>query len=147
MSDSEPTTRDGLPDFAPRFDTDLVKPYWESLARGELSLPCCSVCGAWQWYPFEFVKCHPEAHHEWKRVAATGRIFTFAKVARPFLPNADPKAPPYTAALVEIDGVPGVRIPALLVNFEGRTPRIGGRVRLHPLRRSTYTAPAFEPDE
>jgi uncharacterized OB-fold protein len=136
-----------LPDFPPRFDTNLVKPYWESLERGELSLPACSVCGAWQWYPFEFVKCHAEAHHDWKRVSPKGSIFTFTIVHRPFLPNANRKAPPYVAALVEIDGVAGARIPTFLVNLDGRAPRIGMRVRLCPVRRSTYTAPAFEPDE
>jgi uncharacterized OB-fold protein len=134
-----------LPDFPPRFDTPLVRPYWESLERGALSLPCCSVCGAWQWYPYEFVKCHAEATHVWKRVADTGTLFTFARVERPFLPNANPKAEPYHAALVEIDGVKGVRIPTFLVNLAGAEPRIGMRLRLRPVRRSTYTAPAFEP--
>jgi len=147
MSDSPPSNFADLPDFAPRFATNLVKPYWESLARGVMSLPACSVCGAWQWYPFEFVKCHAQAHHEWKRVSPRGTIFTFTTVHRPFLPNANPKAPPYVAALVEIDGVEGVRIPTFLVNLAGRAPRIGMRVRLHPVQRSTYTAPAFEPDE
>lgn len=137
---------DQLPDFAPRFDTDIVRPYWAALERGELMLPACSVCGEWQWYPFEFVKCHAEAHHEWRRVTPRGTVFTFTTVHRGFLPNAVPKAPPYVSALVELDGIAGVRIPTLLVNLGARRPTIGMRVRLHPLRRSTYTAPAFEPD-
>ena len=36
-----------LPDHSPRFDTDIVRPFWEALDRGEFQLPACSVCGAW----------------------------------------------------------------------------------------------------
>ena len=50
-----------LPDHPPRFDTDIVRPFWEALERGEFRLPACSVCGAWQWYPYDFVRCHDEA--------------------------------------------------------------------------------------
>jgi uncharacterized OB-fold protein len=138
---------DTLPDFPPRFDTDIVRPYWEAIARGGMALPSCSVCGTWQWYPYEFVKCHAEAVHVWRTVPNTGRIFTFSIVHRGFLPNALPKSPPYIAALVEIDGVEGPRIPTYLVNLGAREPAIGMRVRLCPQRRSTYTAPAFEPVE
>jgi uncharacterized OB-fold protein len=140
-----PRSSDGLPDFPPRLDNGLLRPYWASLERGELSLPACSICGAWQWYPYEFVKCHAEGAHVWKTVATTGTVFTFAAAHRGFLPNADPKAAPYVSALVEIDGVVGPRIPTLLVNLAGREPAIGLRVRLVPLRRTGYTAPAFEP--
>lgn len=133
------------PDFPPRFDTDLVRPYWEALSRGELVLPACSVCGAWQWYPYEFLKCHAEAVHEWKAVPKTGTVFTFTVVHRGFLPNAARDAPPYVSALVELDGIPGVRIPTFLVELGERTPAIGLRVQLHPLERSSYTAPAFAP--
>lgn len=135
-----------LPDYPPRFDSDIVRPYWDALERGELSLPACSVCGAWQWYPFEFVRCHAEASLEWKSVSRKGTVFTFTRVHRGFLPNAVAKAPPYIAALVELDGVPGARIPTVIINSEPPGPYIGMRVRLTPQRRSTYTLPAFEPD-
>jgi len=140
-----PPSADGLPDFPPRLDTPLVQPYWDALRRGALALPACSVCGGWQWYPYEFVKCHADATHVWRDVALTGTVFTFAVAHRSFLPNAAPKAPSYVSALVELDRVEGVRLPVLLVNLAGRTPAIGLRVRLAPLQRSTYVAPAFEP--
>jgi uncharacterized OB-fold protein len=140
-----PRSADGWPDFPPRFDTPLVRPYWEALARGEFMLPTCSVCGEWQWYPYEFVKCHADAVHVWRDAPRTGTIFTFATAHRGFLPNADSAATPYVAALVELDGVPHVRIPTYLVNLGDREPSIGMRVRLAPHPRATYTAPAFEP--
>jgi uncharacterized OB-fold protein len=134
-----------VPDFAPRFDTDLVRPFWEALQRGELHLPACSRCGAWQWYPYEFVRCHAEARHEWRQVATTGSVFTFTTVHRNFLPGANDSTVPYVSALVEIDGVVGPRIATVLINLAGREPHIGMRVRLHPLPRTGYTAPTFEP--
>lgn len=140
-----PPSADGLPDFPPRLDTPLVKPYWDALERGVLALPACSTCGRWQWYPYEFVKCHADASHVWKDVPTTGTVFTFAAAHRGFLPNAAPRAPAYVSALVELDRVAGVRLPALLVNLAGRDPAIGMRVRLAPLKRSSYVAPAFEP--
>ena len=133
-----------LPDLPPRFDSPLVRPYWQALERGELRLPACSVCGAWQWYPFEFIRCHADAELEWKAVPATGTLFTFTRVHRAFLPDANPDSVPYIVALVELDGLAGFRIPALLIGSD--TPAIGMRVRLKPQRRSTYTAPAFEPE-
>ena len=137
--------RMSLPDFPPRFDSDIVRPYWQALERGELHLPACSRCGAWQWYPFEFVRCHADAGLEWKRVSTEGTVFTFTRVHRAFLPDAGPDSLPYVVGLIELDGVAGVRIPALLIGSD--TPKVGMRVRLSPQRRSTYTAPAFEPEE
>ena len=133
-----------LPDYPPRFDSQMVRPYWDALERGEMRLPACSVCGAWQWYPFAFIRCHAEASLEWKSVPREGTVFTFTTVHRGFLPNAEPKSQPYVAALVELDGISGVRIPTVIINAAG--PRIGMRVRLAPQKRSTYTLPAFEPD-
>ena len=135
-----------LPDLAPRFDNDIVRPFWDALAHGELKLPACSQCGAWQWYPYEFIPCHPAAHHEWKSVPQTGTVFTFTTVHRGFLPNARPGAAPYVSALVELDGVVGPRLATVLVNLGDREPRIGMRVRLRPEPRTGYVAPLFEPE-
>jgi uncharacterized OB-fold protein len=135
-----------LPDYPPRFDTDIVRPYWDALEKGELVLPACSQCGAWQWYPYEFVKCHSDAHHVWEKVPTKGTVFTYSKVHRSFLPNAKRDDPPYISVLVELDGIAGVRIPALLINIGDAEPSIGMKVRLSPVKRSSYTMPAFEPD-
>ena len=134
-----------LPDHPPRFDTDIVRPFWEALEHGEFQLPACSVCGAWQWYPYDFVRCHAEARLEWRPAPRSGTVFTWTRVLRSFLPDAKPDDAPYVAALVELDGAPGVRLATVLVDLDGREPRIGMRVRLKPVKRSTYTAPAFEP--
>lgn len=131
-----------VPDFPPRLDTDLVKPFWTALEQGTLRLPACSVCGAWQWYPYEFVRCHPEATLQWREVRGRGTVFSFTRVTRNFLPVET--AVPYVCALVEPDEAPGVRIASVLDTDSGE-PSIGMRVRLKPTPRSNYTAPVFEP--
>ena len=131
-----------LPDFPPRFDTDIVRPFWEALQRGRLQLPACSECGAWQWYPYEFIRCHPQGTLAWHDVSSTGTVFAFTTVARNFLPNST--AAPYVSALVELDGVPGPRI-ATVLDLGEIKPQIGMHVRLKPTARSGYTAPVFEP--
>lgn len=136
-----------LPDFPPRLDTEIVRPFWDALERGELRLPACSKCKKWQWYPYEFIKCHENAHHEWTPVPTKGSVFTFTTVHRGFLPNADPGALPYTVALVELDGIQDLRLAAYLINLGSHKPRVGMPVRLSPVRQSTYVAPAFMPDE
>jgi uncharacterized OB-fold protein len=136
-----------LPHVAPRFDTPIVRPFWEALAQGELKLPACSRCGAWQWYPYEFVKCHADAHHEWKPVAKTGTVFTHTTVHRSLMPDGSQAVVPYVSALVELDGAPGVRLATVLVNLGERRPEIGMRVRLAPQTIGDFRVPAFEPAE
>ena len=131
-----------VPQFAPAADHPLTAPFWEAAAEGRLALPACSVCGAWQWYPVAGFACHPEATHQWKRVAGTGTIFTFTRVERAFLPEGGD--PPYTLALVDVDGVDGSRIVTVLIGPGSDQPAIGDRVRLSPTPLATHTLPTFE---
>ena len=133
----------GLPRFAPRYDTDLLRPYWAALARGEIELAACAECGSWQWYPTEIPRCHPRAHIEWRKVATTGTVFVCTTVQRCLLPeNKD--AAPYVNALIELEGVKGPRIVGLLVDFPGE-PRAGAKVRLVPVKVDDLFLPAFAP--
>ena len=130
-----------VPNFAPVDNPDTA-PYWEATAEGRLALPACSVCGAWQWYPVVGLACHPEAAHEWRDVPGEGTIFTFTRVERAFLPEGGD--PPYTLALIELDGAPGLRIVTVLVGPGSDEPTIGDRVRLAPTTFETHTLPTFE---
>lgn len=136
-----------LPNCPPRFDSDMVRPYWDGLKEGRLLLPACSQCGKWQWYPHEFVTCHPEAHHQWIEVSSVGRVYTFTRVHRSFLPGAVRGAAPYVSILVEPEGIDGVRIPSVLVNTDDQSLAVGMRVALHPIPRDGYLLPAYIPIE
>jgi uncharacterized OB-fold protein len=131
-----------VPSFAPPLDDPRIAPFWEATAEGHLALPACAVCGAWQWYPVAGLPCHPEATLQWNRVATQGTIFTFTRVERAFLPAGG--EPPYTLALVELDGVQGPRLVTVLVGPGSDQPAIGDRVHLSPTALATHTLPTFE---
>jgi|HubBroStandDraft_3_1064219.scaffolds.fasta_scaffold218432_2 uncharacterized OB-fold protein len=134
-----------LPDSPPRLDSPVLQPFWDALDQGELKLPACSKCGAWQWYPYAFVKCHADAVHDWRAVPTTGVVFTHTTVQRSLMPDGDQTVTPYVSALVELDGVEGPRLATLLVNLDGRQPSIGMRVRFTVLQGARNKIPAFEP--
>lgn len=136
------------PDFAP-LANPRTDPFWRAAAEGRLVLPACPVCGAWQWYPLPGLACHPEATAEWRDVAPEGRpgspegsVFTFTRVERAFLPHGG--SPPYTVALVDLDGVPGLRLVTVLVGPGSDQPAVGDRVRLAPTRFENHTLPTFQ---
>lgn len=135
----------GIPLFKPRFETDLLVPFYEGLEKGELRLSACSQCGAWHWYPPEILPCHPDAHLEWRPISPEGVIYMFTTVHRSLLPGDHRGETPYTVVLVESDDVPGARIPALFVNANGKEPACGMRVRLSPIKAGDVTLAAFEP--
>lgn len=130
-----------VPQFPPH-PHPSTDPFWQAAADGHLALPACGVCGRWQWYPVAGFPCHPDADREWRPVRGEGAIFTFTRVERAFLPEGGD--PPYTVALVELDGIEGLRLVTVLVGAGSDDPAIGDRVRLAPTRLDTHTLPTFE---
>lgn len=113
-----------LPSYAPPEDVAVARPFWEGLARGELVLPRCSSCGAWEWYPSLSGPSCADAEYEWITLSGTGTVFSFVRVRRAFLPDGQV---PYVVALIEPDGAPGVR---LVANLTDESWAIGTRVHL-----------------
>ncbi len=135
-----------LPVFKPRFDNDLMRPYWDALAEGHIALPACTKCGAWQWYPLEIPRCHPDAQFQWKTVSSTGTVFVATTVYRCLLPGDHKADAPYTNALVELDGVKGPRLVGLLEGFDDLESAAGARVKLKPTeRRWSHSPRSFVP--
>ena len=100
----------GVPNFPPRLDTDLCKPFYEGLAAGELRITACPECGTFYWYPPEVLPCHPESHAVWKPLSGEGTIYSFTTVERSLLPGADPASVPHTILLVEPAEAPQTRM-------------------------------------
>ena len=115
-----PTPASAPPDY------DFTRPFWDGIAAGEIRLPQCSACQAWQWYPLPGVEHCAGASLDWTPVGPQGSVFTFTVVRRPFLPGATKADVPLTTVLVELDDAPGVRLVARLA--DGVDPRIGMRV-------------------
>lgn len=128
-------------DFAPPRDLPDLQPFWDAAARGELALPRCPECAAWQWYPGPGCPCGYCDEFEWQHVRGVGVLHTFTRVERAFLPGGS--VLPYTVALVELDDAPGVRLVTDLVGPGAEVPRIGARVALHPTVFENHTLPTF----
>jgi len=104
---------------------DWLGPYWEGLARHELRLPRCSVCGRWEWYPSASAPACEGGQYVWQAISPSATVFAFTRVHKALLPGL---AEPYATGLVSPDDAPELRIPARLEDAPGLG--IGARVRL-----------------
>ncbi len=131
----------GIPIHAPKFDSDLLRPFYDGLAAGELRLTADAGTGEWVWYPPEMVSGRPDATLEWRRASDTGTVYSFTRVERSLLPGDNRAEVPFTVVLVEPDDAPGCRVPGLFVG-EGEV-RCDMRVRLSPVRAGEHVVAGF----
>lgn len=99
------------PLFLPPRTAPQLAPYWQGLAKHELRLPRCSVCGEWEWYPSAAGPSCQGGHYDWRAVSGGATVFTFTEVERPLLPSV---REPYVVGLVCPDDAPDCRIAARL---------------------------------
>jgi uncharacterized OB-fold protein len=135
----------GVPIFPPRFETDLLKPFYEGLAAGELRLTANARTGEWVWYPQEIAPGHPQDRLEWRQVSPQGVVYAFTRVERSLLPGDHKAETPFTVVLFESDDAPGARVPGLFVAADGVEPACGMRVRLKPVQAGEFIVAGFEP--
>ncbi|TZG24959.1 Zn-ribbon domain-containing OB-fold protein [Sphingomonas montanisoli] len=135
----------GIPVHAPKFESDLLKPFYEGLAEGELRLTADTETGEWVWYPPEMVSGRPHATLEWKKASAEGTVYTYTTVIRSLLPGDHKAEVPFTVVLVEPDDAPGCRVPGLFVADEGVAAVCDMRVRLHPVQAGDHVIAGFAP--
>ena len=107
-------TRSDFP--LPDVSDELVGGFFAAAARGELSIPRCSACGRWCWYP-ETVCPACGGALAWTETAGRGTLFSWAVVERSFLP-AFAEMVPFVTALVALEDDPSVRIVTILVDCD-----------------------------
>lgn len=87
--------------------TPETAPFWSAAARGEFTLPRCTRCERFVWYPREFCPHCGAAEVSWQPVSGRGVIYSRTVVRR--APHPDyAEATPYCVAVVELDE--GVRL-------------------------------------
>lgn len=110
---------------------DLQAVWTGDLRAGQLRLPRCGACHAWNWYPLSACRACGGEHFEWAAVACRGTLHSWTRVHRRF--TAQPIEIPYLVGLVEPVEAPGVRI-ACRIAVDGKgDPRIGATGDLEPL--------------
>jgi uncharacterized OB-fold protein len=102
------------------------EPFFDALDRGEIAVPWCVHCDDHVWPPRSHcVHCyHPV--EEWRTLAGTGEIYSFAVVHRG--DGVFAKRPAYVFALVTLDDGPTVH--ANVVADDLADVAVGRRVRL-----------------
>lgn len=135
----------GIPIHPPRFDSDLLKPFYDGLAAGELRLTFSTTTGEPVWYPPEIVPGDPAAKLEWRKVSPVGTVYSFTTITRSLLPGDHKAEVPFTVVLFCSDDAPHARVPGLFVG-EGPTA-CGMRVRLSPVQAGDHIIAGFAPVE
>lgn len=127
----------------PDVDWPAARGFWEGCRAGELRLPRCADCGRWVWYPAPACPGCGGERHPWTRVSGRGRIFTWVRVHRAFLPGHAARVP-YVTALIELEEDPRLRLAAFLREVPPDGPRIGLAVEVVFERiDARITLPAF----
>jgi uncharacterized OB-fold protein len=106
----------------PDTEDPLTAPFFAGAARGELVVTRCDDCGRYVWYPAETcTECGSRAI-VWTAVSGRGALFSWAVVARAFLP-AFTEQVPFVTALVALEEDPYVRIATYVVDADPDTLR------------------------
>lgn len=123
MAEARAVAERHLPDVA----WPVAKPFWDGCRAGELRIPRCADCGRWVWYPSAACPGCGGGRHVWTPVSGRGRIFTWVRVHRAFLPGFTERVP-YITALVALDEDPRVRLATMLRDVPAGGPVIDAPV-------------------
>jgi uncharacterized OB-fold protein len=104
--------RDDFP--LPDVDDPITAPFFAGAARGDLMVTRCETCGDYVWYPQD--TCPRDGGPlAWTAVSGRGTLFTWAVVARAFLPAFEDQVP-FVTALVALEEDPAVRLCTYVVD-------------------------------
>ena len=116
---------------APPVVTEVSRPWWDALARGEVAVQSCRGCEQWVFYPRPFCPHCGRRELTWRVVDPAATLSTWTIAEAPVSPHfAHLVRPVLAVAELTI----GIRVPTTLVDVDPDAVRIG-----MPL------APVFDP--
>ena len=89
--------------------------FWEGTAAGELRVQACGACGAFRFPPRVMCPNCQSTERLWRRVAGTGRIWSYVVAHPPLLPAYAPFAP-FPVITVTLSEDPALRMVGNLVS-------------------------------
>ena len=106
-----------MSDEFPLPDTEwqATREFWAAAARGELVIPRCADCGAWNWYPPDRCRACESAELPWTPVSGRGTLFSCAVVRRALVKPFAGQVP-YATGLVALEEDPDVRLVTTIVD-------------------------------
>lgn len=116
--------------------------FWTGGAEGKLMIAFCSGC-AHAIHPPQLVcpKCWSEAV-EARAVSGTGIVYSYTVNHQPWAPGMQV---PFALAVVDVDGAPGVRVTAEVVNAGPESVAIGQAMRVRFAQIDDIWFPQWEP--
>ncbi len=92
-------------------------PMWESIKAGAMQLQRCTACGTWLYPPGPACPRCLSCELVWTPISGRGRILSWVKFHRHYLPAYPP---PYNAIAVRLE-----EGPSMITNLEGAMPEEG----------------------
>jgi hypothetical protein len=105
-----------------------TRPFFEAAARGELRIPRCAACRAFQWYPPERCRACGSERLEWEATSGRGTVFSFALVRRPLVREFTPLVP-FATGIVTLAEDARLRLVTRFVDCDPEALRIDLPVR------------------
>lgn len=62
--------------------SELNRPFWEGLQRGEFLVPKCANCGDYNWVPYPACRTCLSEDQEWTPVSGDAHVYSFTLVHR-----------------------------------------------------------------
>jgi uncharacterized OB-fold protein len=117
-------------------------PFWTGGAEGELRIAFCTACNH-AIHPPQVVcpECLSDSV-EARPVAGTGTVYTYTVNHQPWLPDMEV---PFTIAVVDLDGAPGVRVTAPVVDADPESIGIGQRMTVSFRHQEDVWLPQWSP--
>lgn len=107
---------------APPLITEVSRPWWDALARGDVMVQQCSACNHWIFYPRHFCPSCGARDPVWRLVDPAATLYTWS-VARVALAPAFAHLEQPILAVAEL-GI-GIRVPTSLCDVQPEDVRIG----------------------
>lgn len=116
--------------------------FWTGGQHGELRVAFCADC-AMAIHPPQVICPHCLCDRVATRaVPGTGTVYSFTVNHQPWLPDMEV---PFALAVVDVDGAPGVRVTARVIDAEPEAVRIGQRMQVAFRRLEDVWLPEWRP--
>jgi uncharacterized OB-fold protein len=104
-------------------------PFWEAARDHRLVAPQCVACGAFRLPPAPFCwRCRTQ-DVSWVELSGRGTVYTYTVTRQALIPLLQ-DAVPYVAAVIELEGAPGVRLASNIVDVDPDSVHVGMTVAL-----------------
>jgi len=118
--------------------------FWTGGAEGKLMIAFCSDCEKAIHPPQLICPACWSQSIAFKPVAGTGTVYSYTVNYQQWMPDM---RVPFALAVVDVDGAPGVRVTAEVVNTDPEEVAIGQKMKVSFVNSDDVWFPQWEPDQ